>query len=69
MDIGLGIFGRHKSMEGEMPPERQYMEEIAKSIGRLYKEFKIRINGDNGKKKTLMSRLLDIKNFNSNYYF
>lgn len=69
MDIGFGIFGRYKSMEGEMLLERQYMEEIAKSIERFYKEFKIRINGDNGKKKILMSRLFDVKNFDSNYYF
>ncbi|KAF5916669.1 hypothetical protein HPG69_005464 [Diceros bicornis minor] len=69
-DIGLGIFGRHKSMEGEMPPERQHMEEIVKSIGRLYKEFEIRINGDNGKKKTIMIRLLDlIRNFNNGSIF
>ncbi|XP_001488408.1 axonemal dynein light chain domain-containing protein 1 isoform X1 [Equus przewalskii] len=61
MDIGLGIFGRHKSMEGEMPPERQYMEEIAKSIERLYKEFKIRINGDNGISKILPSLISSLE--------
>ncbi|KAM5294213.1 axonemal dynein light chain domain-containing protein 1 [Glossophaga mutica] len=47
-DIGLGIFRRHISMEGEMPPEYQQMEEIVKSIERLYKEFELRINGENG---------------------
>uniref|UniRef100_A0A8C9GMW7 Axonemal dynein light chain domain containing 1 n=1 Tax=Piliocolobus tephrosceles TaxID=591936 RepID=A0A8C9GMW7_9PRIM len=46
-DIGLGIFNRHKSLEGEMPSERQYMEEIIKNIQKLYKEYEIRINGDN----------------------
>ncbi|XP_026941983.1 axonemal dynein light chain domain-containing protein 1 isoform X3 [Sagmatias obliquidens] len=46
-DIGLGIFSRHKSMEGKLPPEQKHMEEIVKSTGRLYKEFEIRINGDN----------------------
>lgn len=51
-DTGFGIFCRHKSMEGEMPPEQQHMEEIVKSIQRLYKDFEIRITGDNGKKKT-----------------
>ena len=50
-DIGLGIFSRHKSMEGKIPPEQKHMEEIVKSTGRLYKEFEIRINGDNGKEK------------------
>ena len=45
-DIGLGIFGRHKSMEGNIPPEQKLMEEILKNIARLYKEFEIRINGD-----------------------
>ena len=49
-DIGLGIFNRHKSMEGKIPSEQKHMEEIMKSIARLYKEFEIRINGDNGKK-------------------
>ncbi|XP_022276698.1 axonemal dynein light chain domain-containing protein 1 isoform X5 [Canis lupus baileyi] len=53
IDIGFGILGRHKSMEGEMPPEQQHMKEIAKTIGRLYKEFEIRINGDNGISKIL----------------
>uniref|UniRef100_A0A8C5ULP3 Axonemal dynein light chain domain containing 1 n=1 Tax=Microcebus murinus TaxID=30608 RepID=A0A8C5ULP3_MICMU len=52
-DVGLGIFGRHKSLEGEMPPEQQYMEEMIKSIGRLYKEYEIRMNGDNGISKIL----------------
>ena len=51
-DIGLGIFGRHKSMEGNIPPEQKLMEEILKNIARLYKEFEIRITGDNGKEKT-----------------
>ena len=50
-DIGLGIFGRHKSMEGNIPLEQKLMEEILKNIARLYKEFEIRINGDNGKEK------------------
>ncbi|XP_059944529.1 axonemal dynein light chain domain-containing protein 1 isoform X6 [Mesoplodon densirostris] len=54
-DIGLGIFSRHKSMEGKIPPEQKHMEEIVKSTGRLYKEFEIRINGDNGISKILPS--------------
>ncbi|XP_047560392.1 axonemal dynein light chain domain-containing protein 1 isoform X3 [Lutra lutra] len=54
-DIGFGILNRHRSMEGEMPPELQYMQEIVKTIGRLYKEFEIRINGDNGISKILSS--------------
>ncbi|XP_061016812.1 axonemal dynein light chain domain-containing protein 1 [Dama dama] len=54
-DIGLGIFGRHKSMEGNIPPEQKLMEEILKNIARLYKEFEIRINGDNGTSKILPS--------------
>lgn len=69
-DIGLGIFGRHKSMEGNIPPEQKLMEEILKNIARLYKEFEIRINGDNGKEKPMVMiiRWLDsIKHFNTNY--
>ncbi|XP_039737300.1 axonemal dynein light chain domain-containing protein 1 isoform X2 [Pteropus medius] len=54
-DIGIGIFRRHKSMEGEMPPEQRYMEDIVKSIRKLYKEFEIRINGDNGLSKIVPS--------------
>ncbi|KAM9212405.1 axonemal dynein light chain domain-containing protein 1 [Dugong dugon] len=54
-DIGLGIFNRHKNMEGEMPPEQLYMEEINKTIGKLYKEYEIRINGNNGISKVLPS--------------
>nr|XP_055222797.1 axonemal dynein light chain domain-containing protein 1 isoform X7 [Gorilla gorilla gorilla] len=54
-DIGLGIFNRHKSLEGEMPSEQQYMEEIIKNIQKLYKEYEIRINGDNGYSKILPS--------------
>lgn len=48
-DIGFGIFSRHKNMDGVLPPEYEYMEEMLKTIGRLYKEYEIRINGDNGK--------------------
>uniref|UniRef100_A0A452RXS0 Axonemal dynein light chain domain containing 1 n=1 Tax=Ursus americanus TaxID=9643 RepID=A0A452RXS0_URSAM len=54
-DVGFAILNRHKSMEGEMPPEQQHMKEIAKTIGRLYKDFEIRINGDNGISKILSS--------------
>ncbi|MBZ3887472.1 Axonemal dynein light chain domain-containing protein 1, partial [Sciurus carolinensis] len=53
VNIGFGIFSRHKNMEGKMPPERQDMEEIVKRIGRLYKEYEIRISGDNGTSKML----------------
>ncbi|XP_053460094.1 axonemal dynein light chain domain-containing protein 1 [Nycticebus coucang] len=52
-DIGFAIFGRHKSLEGEMPPEQKHMDDILKIIARLYKEFEIRINGDNGISKIL----------------
>ncbi|XP_049724370.1 axonemal dynein light chain domain-containing protein 1 isoform X3 [Elephas maximus indicus] len=52
-DIGLGIFSRHKDMEGNMPSEQLYMEEINKTIGKLYKEYEVRINGDNGISKIL----------------
>ncbi|XP_037681186.1 axonemal dynein light chain domain-containing protein 1 [Choloepus didactylus] len=60
-DIGLGIFGRHKNMEGKLPPERQQMEEIIKSIGRLYKEYEIRINGDNGVSKMLSNLISSLE--------
>uniref|UniRef100_A0A8C0XJW4 Axonemal dynein light chain domain-containing protein 1 n=1 Tax=Castor canadensis TaxID=51338 RepID=A0A8C0XJW4_CASCN len=56
-DVGFGVFNRHKNMEGNMPPERQYMEELLKTIGRLYKEYEIRINGDNGISKVLPNLL------------
>ncbi|KAK2084844.1 Axonemal dynein light chain domain-containing protein 1 [Saguinus oedipus] len=46
-DIGLGIFNRHKSLEGEMPSDQEYMEEIIKNTRSLYQEYEIRINGDN----------------------
>ncbi|XP_054443523.1 axonemal dynein light chain domain-containing protein 1 [Pteronotus mesoamericanus] len=54
-DIGFRIFRRHKSMEGEMPPEHQQMGEIVKSIGKLYKELELRINGENGISRILTS--------------
>lgn len=50
-DVGLGIFSRHRSLEGELPPEQQYMEEILKNIDKLYKDYESRINGDHGKPK------------------
>ncbi|XP_077878510.1 axonemal dynein light chain domain-containing protein 1 isoform X2 [Ictidomys tridecemlineatus] len=53
VNIGLGIFSRHKNMEGEVPPERRDMEDILKSIGKLYKEYEIRISGDNGISKMI----------------
>ncbi|XP_048212658.1 axonemal dynein light chain domain-containing protein 1 [Perognathus longimembris pacificus] len=54
-DIGYGIFSRHKNLEGKLPPELQYMEELMQYIGKLYKEYEIRINGDNGITKLLPS--------------
>ncbi|XP_008590273.1 PREDICTED: axonemal dynein light chain domain-containing protein 1 [Galeopterus variegatus] len=61
LDIGLGMFVRHKSIEGKMPTEHQYMEEIIKSIRKLYKEYEIRINGDNGTSKILPSLISSIE--------
>ncbi|XP_066222130.1 axonemal dynein light chain domain-containing protein 1 [Saccopteryx leptura] len=62
VDIGFGILRRHKSMEGEMPPEQQQMEEIVKSAGRLYKEYEMRINGDNGVSK-ILTHLISVFEF------
>ncbi|XP_023609764.1 axonemal dynein light chain domain-containing protein 1 [Myotis lucifugus] len=64
-DVGFGIFHRHKSMEGVMPAELQHMEEIIKNTDRLYKEFKLRVTGDNGISKILLSLIstLDFYSF------
>ncbi|XP_037362276.1 axonemal dynein light chain domain-containing protein 1 [Talpa occidentalis] len=64
-DIGFGIFSRHKSIEGELPSEHQHMTEIMKSIGKLYNDLEIRINGDNGISKIIPNLLssLDTHSF------
>lgn len=49
MDIGFGILSRHKNMDGLLPPEHEYMEEMVKNINKFYREYEIRINGDHGK--------------------
>lgn len=54
-------------MDGVLPPEREYMEEMIKTTGRLYKEYEIRINSDNSKQTSKMRFLGIIKNLNSNY--
>uniref|UniRef100_A0A8C5K1X4 Axonemal dynein light chain domain containing 1 n=1 Tax=Jaculus jaculus TaxID=51337 RepID=A0A8C5K1X4_JACJA len=59
-DVGFGIFSRHRNAEGELPPENQHMEEILGNIGRLYKEYEIRINGDNGISKVLPNLVLSL---------
>ncbi|XP_051004284.1 LOW QUALITY PROTEIN: axonemal dynein light chain domain-containing protein 1 [Acomys russatus] len=59
-DIGFGIFGRHKNMDGELPPEHQYMEEITKTISSLYREYEIRMNGDNGISKILPNLIISL---------
>ncbi|XP_051041700.1 axonemal dynein light chain domain-containing protein 1 [Phodopus roborovskii] len=59
-DIGFGIFCRHKNMDGELPPEHEYMEEMIKTIGRLYREYEIRINGDNGISKVLPNLIISL---------
>ena len=51
-----------------MPSEQQYMEEIIKNIQKLYKEYEIRINGENGKKILIIIRFLGIKCFHNNYF-
>lgn len=66
-DIGFAIFSRHKNMDGVLPPEHEYMEEMIKNISRLYKEYEIRINGENGKQTSKMRFLGIVKNLNSNY--
>ncbi|XP_023559372.1 axonemal dynein light chain domain-containing protein 1 [Octodon degus] len=52
-DIGTGILGRHRSVEGKMPAEQQYLVEILKNTVKLYKEYELRINGDNGVSKII----------------
>ncbi|OBS64647.1 hypothetical protein A6R68_06816 [Neotoma lepida] len=59
-DIGFGIISRHKSMDGMLPPEHEYMEEMIKTVGRLYKEYEIRINGDNGISKVLPNLVISL---------
>ncbi|XP_027273125.1 axonemal dynein light chain domain-containing protein 1 isoform X2 [Cricetulus griseus] len=59
-DIGFGIFSRHKNMDGVLPPEYEYLEEMIKIIGRLYKEYEIRINGDNGITKVLPNLVISL---------
>ncbi|XP_058516977.1 axonemal dynein light chain domain-containing protein 1 isoform X2 [Ochotona princeps] len=54
-DVGLGIFSRHRSLEGELPAEQQYMEEILKNIDKLFKDYETRINGDHGAAKVVPS--------------
>ncbi|KAM5237681.1 axonemal dynein light chain domain-containing protein 1 [Ctenodactylus gundi] len=56
-DIGMEILNRHRSMEGRMPPEQQYLEEITKTVGRLYREYDIRINGDDGSSITWSAQI------------
>nr|XP_021515891.1 axonemal dynein light chain domain-containing protein 1 [Meriones unguiculatus] len=52
-NVAFGVFSRHKNSDGMLPSEYQYMEEIIKATGNLYKEYEIRINGDNGMSKIL----------------
>ncbi|XP_041518386.1 axonemal dynein light chain domain-containing protein 1 [Microtus oregoni] len=59
-DIGFAIFSRHKNMDGVLPPEHEYMEEMIKNISRLYKEYEIRINGDNGISKVLPNVIISL---------
>nr|XP_048277510.1 axonemal dynein light chain domain-containing protein 1 isoform X3 [Myodes glareolus] len=59
-DIGFAIFSRHKSMDGVLPPEHEYMEEMIKTISRLYKEYEIRINGENGISKVLPNLIISL---------
>ncbi|KAH0504079.1 Axonemal dynein light chain domain-containing protein 1 [Microtus ochrogaster] len=59
-DIGFAIFSRHKNMDGVLPPEHEYMEEMVKNISRLYKEYEIRINGDNGISKVLPNVIISL---------
>nr|AAI50933.1 RIKEN cDNA 9430070O13 gene [Mus musculus] len=59
-DIGFGILSRHKSMDGLLPPEHEYMEDIVKIISKLYREYEIRINGDNGISKVLPNLVISL---------
>uniref|UniRef100_A0A8C6W1R1 Axonemal dynein light chain domain containing 1 n=1 Tax=Nannospalax galili TaxID=1026970 RepID=A0A8C6W1R1_NANGA len=59
-EIGYAILNRHKSMDGLLPPQHEYMEEIAKAINKLYKEYEIRINGDNGISKVLPNLIISL---------
>ncbi|XP_021016932.1 axonemal dynein light chain domain-containing protein 1 [Mus caroli] len=59
-DIGFGILSRHKSMDGLLPPEHEYMEDIIKNISKFYREYEIRINGDNGISKVLPNLVISL---------
>ncbi|GAB1285571.1 Axonemal dynein light chain domain-containing protein 1 [Apodemus speciosus] len=57
-DIGFGILSRHKSMDGLLPPEHEYMEDIVKNISKFYREYEIRINGDHALRRQGISKVL-----------
>ncbi|XP_028615681.1 axonemal dynein light chain domain-containing protein 1 [Grammomys surdaster] len=59
-DIGFGILSRHKSMDGLLPPEHEYMEEMIKNISKFYREYEIRINGDHGISKVLPNLVISL---------
>ncbi|XP_031241528.1 axonemal dynein light chain domain-containing protein 1 [Mastomys coucha] len=59
-DIGFGILSRHKSMDGLLPPEHEYMEDMVKIISKFYREYEIRINGDHGISKVLPNLVISL---------
>uniref|UniRef100_A0A6I8NCU4 Axonemal dynein light chain domain containing 1 n=1 Tax=Ornithorhynchus anatinus TaxID=9258 RepID=A0A6I8NCU4_ORNAN len=54
-ELGLSMLLRHKSLDGEMPPELQLMEDINLNTKKLCEEYDIRVSGENGLAKIFPS--------------
>ncbi|XP_038614175.1 axonemal dynein light chain domain-containing protein 1 isoform X2 [Tachyglossus aculeatus] len=54
-DVGLSMLLRHKSLDGEMPPELQLMEDINLNTTKLCEEYDLRVSGENGLAKIFPS--------------
>uniref|UniRef100_A0A670Y768 Axonemal dynein light chain domain containing 1 n=1 Tax=Pseudonaja textilis TaxID=8673 RepID=A0A670Y768_PSETE len=54
VDLGVALHGRHKDLQGRKPAESNMLEEINKDCSHLNEQYCTRVNGENGKKWSVL---------------
>lgn len=58
VDLGVALHGRHKDLQGRRPVESKMLEEINKDCSHLIEQYCTRVNGENGKKRSVFFKRL-----------
>ncbi|XP_044295169.1 axonemal dynein light chain domain-containing protein 1 isoform X4 [Varanus komodoensis] len=63
VELGLGVLARHKDLHGKMPSQLKMLEEVNKNSNRLCEQYRIRIHGENGSARILISLINSLEDW------